>query len=373
LEGENRQDSAGTLVQQRKVLNQHGIESNNDVPGLVLTAGTYWFTLANRNSDRNIVQVMDADRMQLVTTILAIPDYRLQPTEKTVIHFEERPSESPEAIPSWYYPGTNYGEEFVYPKTEALQFAKQTSRPVLSMPDEPPADTTQIKQTSVKAINRSGEGIEITEVVATQACGGSSGSALRVLCSQLAALCLLWRQPGCWHWRRPSCFGWLHRKLCSAPRVSKARRCLDGVWQFLRYDCPMLGASPEEGPWDDSANRESPSVDLLFVAGLSALTVEARHHQAWAHEQLQKTSSELEALATRSNPTEFSTHAPLRRNRGIALVGRVDVACIHLSAMIAPLRQFQILQLAMCRGQRCRARLAYGAGCSPRYIFSPPG
>jgi LPXTG-motif cell wall-anchored protein len=35
------------------------------------------------------------------------------------------------------------------------------------MPDETPADTTQIKQTPVKAINPSGEEIEITEIVAT--------------------------------------------------------------------------------------------------------------------------------------------------------------------------------------------------------------
>jgi LPXTG-motif cell wall-anchored protein len=139
-----------------------------EVPGLVLIAGTYWFTLADSDSDRNIVQIWDADRMHLITTILAIPDYRLQPTGKTVIHFEERPSDSPEAIHSWYYPGANYGEEFVYPKTKAAQFAKQTRRPVLSMPDEPPADTTQIKRTPVKAINPSGEEIEVTEIVATE-------------------------------------------------------------------------------------------------------------------------------------------------------------------------------------------------------------
>lgn len=54
-----------------------------EVPGLVLTAGTYWFTLADSDSDRNIVQIWDADRMHLVTTILAIPNYRLQPTGKT--------------------------------------------------------------------------------------------------------------------------------------------------------------------------------------------------------------------------------------------------------------------------------------------------
>jgi hypothetical protein len=139
-----------------------------EVPGMALQAGTYWFTLADSESDRNVVQIWDADRTHLVTTILAIPDYRLQPTGKSVIHFEERPSGSPEAIHSWFYPGANYGEEFVYPKTRAVQFAKQTSKPVLSMPDEPPVDVSQIKQTPVKAVSPSGEEIEITEVVLTQ-------------------------------------------------------------------------------------------------------------------------------------------------------------------------------------------------------------
>jgi hypothetical protein len=139
-----------------------------EVPGLVLPAGTYWFTLADSETDRNIVQIWDADRMHLVTTILAIPDYRLQPTGKTVIHFEERPSDSPEAIHSWFYPGANYGEEFVYPKARATQLAKQTGRPVLSMPEAQPSVTTPIKQTPVKAVSPSGEEIEFTEVVATE-------------------------------------------------------------------------------------------------------------------------------------------------------------------------------------------------------------
>jgi hypothetical protein len=139
-----------------------------EVPGSVLPAGTYWFTLADNDSDRNIVQVWDADRMHLVTTILAIPDYRLQPTGKTVIHFEERPSSQPEAIHSWFYPGANYGEEFVYPKARATQLAKQVNRPVLSMPDAKPSDAAQIRQTPVKAVTPSGEEIEVTEVIASQ-------------------------------------------------------------------------------------------------------------------------------------------------------------------------------------------------------------
>jgi LPXTG-motif cell wall-anchored protein len=139
-----------------------------EVPGVVLPAGTYWFTLSDSEADRNIVQIWNADRTRLITTVLAIADYRQHPTGKTVVHFEERPSNSPEAIHSWFYPGANFGEEFVYPKARATQLAKQVSRPVLSMPDAQPSDATQIKLTPVKAVSPSGEEIEISEIIATQ-------------------------------------------------------------------------------------------------------------------------------------------------------------------------------------------------------------
>ena len=132
-----------------------------EVPGQVLPAGTYWFTLADNNSDRNIVQIWNADRTHLVTTILAIPNYRQKTPVKTIINFEERPSGQPEAIQSWFYPGNNFGEEFVYPRTRARQLAKQTGRPVLSMPDEQAFKAAHIKQASVKAVNPSGEEIAL--------------------------------------------------------------------------------------------------------------------------------------------------------------------------------------------------------------------
>jgi hypothetical protein len=139
-----------------------------EVPGSVLAPGTYWFTLADSDSDRNIVEIWNADRTHLVRTILAIPDYRLTPTGKTVVHFEERPSDAPEAIRSWFYPGANYGEEFVYPKSRATLLAKQVNRPVLSMPEPVPTEPQQIKQTPVKAVTPNGEEIEVSEVVLSQ-------------------------------------------------------------------------------------------------------------------------------------------------------------------------------------------------------------
>jgi LPXTG cell wall anchor motif len=139
-----------------------------EVPGRVLEAGTYWFVLGESDSNRNIVQIWDGDRMRLITTILAIPDYRLQPNGNTVISFEERPPDQPEAIHAWFYPGQNFGQEFVYPKTRATALAKQTSQPVLSMRDQPPSDQAEIKQVPVSAITASGEEIGITEIISEQ-------------------------------------------------------------------------------------------------------------------------------------------------------------------------------------------------------------
>jgi hypothetical protein len=99
-----------------------------EVPGQVLLPGTYVFKLADSQSDRGIVQIFSEDHSRLLATILAVPDYRLTPTEKNVISFEERPSGTPEALHSWFYPGDNYGVEFVYPKS-TTQLAAANSEP----------------------------------------------------------------------------------------------------------------------------------------------------------------------------------------------------------------------------------------------------
>src|SRR5579884_295501 len=114
-----------------------------EVPAKVFPAGTYWFKLMNDDSDRNIVQIWDADRMHLLATILTIPDYRLTPRGKTVIKFAERPSDQPEALHAWFYPGENYGHEFVYPEARATELAKRVGQPVLSMPNEVASNITK--------------------------------------------------------------------------------------------------------------------------------------------------------------------------------------------------------------------------------------
>lgn len=139
-----------------------------EISGRVLPAGTYWFQLMNSRSDRNIVQIWSADRSQLITTILASPNYRLQPTGDTVVKFAERPSGTPEAIKAWFYPGASFGQEFVYPKTRAIQLAQNVQEPVLSVRNEQPVTSTPaLEAAPVKAVEPSGEEVEIAEVVDT--------------------------------------------------------------------------------------------------------------------------------------------------------------------------------------------------------------
>lgn len=111
-----------------------------EVPGRVLTPGKYVFKLVDSASDRDIVQIFSEDkrdRERLVTTVLAIPDYHLVTPDRPLVNFEERRSDSPEAVKSWFYPGDNYGWQFVYPKSESLETAVNKPASAPAAPSAP--------------------------------------------------------------------------------------------------------------------------------------------------------------------------------------------------------------------------------------------
>lgn len=101
------------------------------VPQLTLQPGKYILRLLNHDHTRNIVQIFDRDD-RLITTILAINNYRLMPTDKTVLQFWETPSGNPPALRAWFAPGDQWGQEFVYPKGLATRIARESGGPVLT-------------------------------------------------------------------------------------------------------------------------------------------------------------------------------------------------------------------------------------------------
>jgi len=138
-----------------------------EVPGKVLPAGTYTFQLLDSPSDRHIVQIFSADGSQIITTILAINNYRLEPTGETVMKFSERPGDSPEALRAWFYPGDNFGQEFVYPKVRAIQLAQVAKVIVPAVVAVDPLDDSSLKTAPIIAITPDQKEVEVATVIQT--------------------------------------------------------------------------------------------------------------------------------------------------------------------------------------------------------------
>lgn len=156
-----------------------------EIPGVhlkdwgVLPAGTYVFKIMNSAADRHIVQVFNKDETTVYATILAIPNYRLRATDKTVMTFSERPTGQPEALRAWFYPGRLSGEEFVYPRAKAMELAKLTNVPVLFTTVDLPAETddaakltegplvVELTRAPILAVQPTGEEVQIAQVVGT--------------------------------------------------------------------------------------------------------------------------------------------------------------------------------------------------------------
>jgi len=137
-----------------------------EIPGKILPAGTYTFQLLDSLSDRHIVQIFNADGSQIIATILAINDYRLHSTGDTVMKFSERPGDAPDALRAWFYPGDNFGQEFVYPKVRAIQLA-QTTQFVVPAVAADTLDENVIKTVPIVAVTPDQKEVEVTTVIQT--------------------------------------------------------------------------------------------------------------------------------------------------------------------------------------------------------------
>lgn len=120
------------------------------VPNKVLPPGKYVLKLLDSPSDRHIVQVYNAEQNHLLATILAIPNYRLQPTGKTTVTFWETPPGQPKALRAWFYPGDNFGQEFAYPKSAAVQIASVTHEAVPTTEATQPSELPQAAVTETQ-------------------------------------------------------------------------------------------------------------------------------------------------------------------------------------------------------------------------------
>jgi hypothetical protein len=137
------------------------VNESIEVPGAVLPAGTYILKLVDSPSDRHIVQVMNEREDHVFATVLAIPNYRMEPRGKTVLTFYEVPAGQPQPVRAWFYPGDNYGQEFVYGKERFTQLSQTNT-----MTTTPAAAVEETQQTTVAAVEPAPEPAPVQEAPA---------------------------------------------------------------------------------------------------------------------------------------------------------------------------------------------------------------
>jgi hypothetical protein len=112
------------------------------VPGATLAPGTYTFKLLDSSTTRHVVQIFNEDQTKLIVTANAIPAKRQNPNSDVVVKLNPTEAGAPIALKAWFYPGSLYGHEFVYPENQARDIAQRTKTLVLSS-DAPNGDMKQ--------------------------------------------------------------------------------------------------------------------------------------------------------------------------------------------------------------------------------------
>jgi hypothetical protein len=128
------------------------VKEQIQLPNAVLEPGVYTFKLLDSQAERHVVQVFDKDN-HVITTILAIPNYRIRPTGKTNFTFWEVPAGQAPAMRAWFYPGDNFGQEFAYPKNMSAQIASSAK---MTVPTMTAASTEEYKTAPITSTDQSG-------------------------------------------------------------------------------------------------------------------------------------------------------------------------------------------------------------------------
>jgi hypothetical protein len=106
------------------------------VPGQILSAGTYLFMLANTGDDQNIVQIFSPDRTHLYATLQTVPTETGQVPGDTIVALVEQGAGKPDVLLKWFYPGDDTGHEFVYSKGLEKQMAQDRQQTVVATDSE---------------------------------------------------------------------------------------------------------------------------------------------------------------------------------------------------------------------------------------------
>jgi hypothetical protein len=114
------------------------IDEPVEIPGATLQPGSYWFEQIGSDAYRHTIVVQNESENKTIATVFAVPIYReLEDTKGgTELTFVPTAgSGSTAALKAWFFPGRQYGHEFIYPKDQAQQIAQSHKQVVLAESD----------------------------------------------------------------------------------------------------------------------------------------------------------------------------------------------------------------------------------------------
>lgn len=163
---------AGTMAMASRVDHKTELTINErvEIPGHILTPGTYYVELVDTGSADQVVAFRDSEE-QLITTTLAISAQRADP-EGTAFTFYETPATEPPAIRKWFYPGSTIGVEFVYPESRSNELASYSHRHVPSLSDQDfekafnnaqEPDLIAVKELTIYAVSPENKKVDVKE------------------------------------------------------------------------------------------------------------------------------------------------------------------------------------------------------------------
>lgn len=162
-----------------------------DIPGYTLQPGDYVVKVIDTKRTRRIVQFSTADDNKVVATVMAIPDYRVTPSERSEFTYFQRAEGGNQALREWFYPANNYGIQFVYPKEKAYQIAKSSNVNVYMTPSSTATGNeevvevtpeqkevtheTQVAENTPKELPKTGSDLPLVALIGMSSLAGAAG------------------------------------------------------------------------------------------------------------------------------------------------------------------------------------------------------
>jgi hypothetical protein len=100
----------------------------------VLPAGTYWFQTLNNQALPNSVLIYNKNRTRAEAILLTTPTYRARPRGRTEVTLAGGSKSRPPILLKWFYPGTDWGHEFMYSSKTEARIGEQVARNILVKP-----------------------------------------------------------------------------------------------------------------------------------------------------------------------------------------------------------------------------------------------